>query len=130
MPILGIGTAMAKWHTVIELSLFSAKAEKRLSETERDGIIDALARNPWAGVVIPGTHGVRKYRHGVGGRGKSGGVRVIYYFYDEGWPLFLLQFYAKGEKADLTPAERKAVGKLAQQLKESMRRGRSRNEVR
>ncbi len=124
MPNLGIAMAMAKWHTVIELSLFSAKAEKRLSETERDGIIETLAQNPWAGAVIPGTHGVRKYRHGIGGRGKSGGARVIYYFYDEGWPLFLLQFYAKGEKADLTPAERKTVGKVAQQLKDSMKRER------
>ena len=121
---------MAKWHTVIELSLFSAKAEKRLSEAERDDIIDTLARNPWAGAVIPGTHGVRKCRHGIGGRGKSGGARVIYYFYDEGRPLFLLQFYAKGEKADLTPAERKAMGKLAQQLKDGMRRERSRKDVR
>ncbi len=65
----------------------------------------------------------------IGARGKSGGVRVIYYFYDEGWPVFLLQFCAKREKADLTAAERKATGKLAQQLKDSMKRQRGRRDV-
>jgi len=108
---------------------FAAKADRRLSEPERDDIVDGLAKNPWAGAVIPGTHGVRKWRYAVGTRGKSGGVRVIYYFYDEGWPVFLLQLYAKGEKADLTAAERNAMGKLAQQLKDSMKRQRSRRDV-
>ncbi|MGE0121274.1 MAG: type II toxin-antitoxin system RelE/ParE family toxin [Dongiaceae bacterium] len=120
---------MGKWHTVVESSLFAAKAGKRLSELERDGIVDGLARNPWAGAVIPGTHGVRKWRYAVGARGKSGGVRVIYYFYDEGWPVFLLQLYTKKEKADLTAAERNAMGKLAQQLKDSMKRQRSRRDM-
>ncbi len=115
---------MGKWHTVVEMSLFAAKADKQLSELERDSIVDHLAQNPWAAAVIPGTHGVRKWRHGMGGRGKSGGVRVIYYFYDEGWPVFLLQLYAKSERADLTAAERKSMGKLALQLKDSMRRQR------
>jgi mRNA-degrading endonuclease RelE of RelBE toxin-antitoxin system len=63
-------------------------------------------------------------------RGKSGGVRVIYYFYDEEWPVFLLQLYAKGEKADLTAAERKTMGKLALQLKHSMRRERGGKDMR
>jgi len=112
---------MGKWHTVVETSRFAAKAVKLLSEDERDDIIDTLARDPLAGDVIPGTHGVRKYRHGIGHRGKSAGIRVIYYVYSKDWPLFLLQFYAKGEKANLTRAERNAVGKLAQELKASMR---------
>jgi hypothetical protein len=73
---------------------------------------------------------VRKWRYGIGARGKSGGVRVIYCFYDEGWPVFLLQLYAKGEKADLTVAERNSLGKVAQQLKHSMRQQRSRKDVR
>jgi hypothetical protein len=80
--------------------------------------------------VIPGTHGLRQWRHAIRGRGKSGGVRVIYYFYDEGWPVFLLQIYTKGEKADLTAAERNVMGKAAQQLKDAMRRERSRKDMR
>ncbi len=110
------------------MSLFAAKADKQLSELERDSIVDHSPRT--LGPVIPGTHGVRKWRHGVGGRGKSGGLRVIYYFYDEGWPVFLLQLYAKSERADLTAAERKSMGKLALQLKDSMRRQRGAKDMR
>ena len=51
---------------------------------------DHLAARPKAGVLIEGTGGVRKLRWARDGRGKSGGVRVIYYFHSEAMPLYLL----------------------------------------
>jgi len=75
--------------TVAELPEYIRRAEKLLSDIERRSLIDYLAEHPKAGDVMEGTRGVRKLRWGRGGRGKSGGVRVIYYFYDEHMPLYL-----------------------------------------
>jgi mRNA-degrading endonuclease RelE of RelBE toxin-antitoxin system len=69
-------------NTIAELPAYRALAEKHLSEEERREIIDYLAEHPLAGDVLQGTGGIRKLRWGKGGRGKSGGVRVIYYFHD------------------------------------------------
>lgn len=46
------------------------------------------------------------------GKGKSGGVRVIYYYHDATMPLFLLTVFGKGEKANLSKAERNELAKL------------------
>jgi hypothetical protein len=51
------------------------------------------------------------------GRGKSGGVRVIYYFYDEEMPIYALLIYGKNERADLTPEQRKSVRTFATAIK-------------
>jgi hypothetical protein len=55
---------------------------------------------------------VRKLRWGRGGQGKSGGVRAIYYFHDEGMPLYLLTMFAKGDRANLSKAERNDLAEL------------------
>ncbi|MGO8858717.1 MAG: hypothetical protein ACLQO1_23915 [Steroidobacteraceae bacterium] len=61
-----------------------------LSEEEHFALITYLATHPTVGDEIVGTGGVRKVRYGAMGRGKSGGVRVIYYFYDEEMPIYAL----------------------------------------
>ena len=58
------------------------------------------------------TGGVRKLRWGRGGQGKSGGVRVIYYFHDEAMPLYLLTLFAKGGRGNLSKAERNELADL------------------
>ncbi len=65
--------------TVAETPTFSRQADKLFSEDEKRELIDHLAENPLAGDQIPGTGGVRKMRFGALGRGKRGGVRVIYF---------------------------------------------------
>lgn len=102
--------------TVAELSEFIRTADKLLTETERQDVIDYLAVHPKAGDLMEGTGGVRKLRWGRGGQGKSGGVRVIYYFYDELMPLYLLTLFAKGDKDNLTKAERNELHGLVQLL--------------
>jgi hypothetical protein len=62
--------------------------------------------------LIAETGGVRKLRWALSGRGKRGGARVIYYFYNEQLPVFLLAAYGKNEKANLSKAERNAMAKL------------------
>lgn len=69
--------------TLAELPEFIRAADKLLSLEERQDLIRYLALHPKAGDLMEGTGGVRKLRWRRGDHGKSGGVRVIYYFHDE-----------------------------------------------
>ena len=102
--------------TVAELPEFIRTADKLLSEIERQDVIRYLAEHPKAGSLMEGTGGVRKLRWGRGGQGKSGGVRIIYYFHDEVMPLYLLTLFAKGDQANLSKAERNDLAGLVQLL--------------
>ena len=55
------------------------------------------------------------------GKGKSGGVRVIYYYYDQDMPIYALLIYGKNERADLTAQQRKAVTAIAMVIKATRR---------
>ncbi len=68
-----------------------------------------IAADPLAGELIPGTGGARKLRFARRGAGKSGGYRTVHYFAGLDVPIFLLAVYGKGEKANLTQAERNAL---------------------
>lgn len=98
--------------TVAETPGYIRLAEKLLSEDERRDLISYLAEHPRAGDLIEGTSGVRKLRWGRGGRGKSGGVRVVYYVHSEAMPLYLLTLFAKNERANLSKAERNELADL------------------
>lgn len=103
--------------TVVETPVFLRRAEKLLSRDEHDALITCLAAYPLSGDEIVGTGGVRKLRFAAKGKGKSGGVRVIYYFYDRDMPIYALLIYGKNERADLTPEQRKAVASFAAAIK-------------
>ncbi len=78
-----------------------------------------VAAFPRDGDLIKGTSGVRKLRWRRSGRGKSGGVRVVYYFHSERMPLYLLTVFAKSERVDLTQRERNELSKLVDVLVET-----------
>lgn len=98
--------------TIAEVPYYIGRAEKLLTAPERQEIIDFLAARPKAGDLIEGTGGIRKLRWAYGGRGKSAGVRVIYYFHSDAMPLYLITLFAKNERANLTKAERNELAKL------------------
>jgi len=102
--------------TVAETSEFSGRAGKLLSEEERNELIYFLALRPKSGVVMEGTGGIRKLRWAREGKGKSGGVRIVYFFHSEKMPLYLLTVYGKNEKDDLSDSERNELAKLARML--------------
>jgi len=108
--------------TVVELPHYLRKAEALLSAEERKTAVDYLAIHPEAGILLQGTGGIRKLRWATGNRGKSGGVRLVYYCYDETMPLFMITVFAKNEKANLSKAERNDLAKLAAVLRDSYRR--------
>ncbi len=102
--------------TVVETPAYLTKALRLLSEDERADIITYLANHPDAGVLIRGSGGVRKVRHGRQGQGKRGGVRVVYFYHDRQLPLFLLTVFGKSERANLSRAEINQLGKLCRQI--------------
>ncbi len=96
---------------------FQRRAETLLTEGERQSLILHLAHHPLAGVVVQGTGGVRKLRWAAGQKGKRGGVRILYYFYNETMPLFLLTLFAKSVQEDLSKAEQELLAKLSTHLR-------------
>jgi hypothetical protein len=102
--------------TVAEVPEYIRRSEKLLSDGERRDVVNYLAAHPKAGDLMEGTGGVRKLRWGRGGQGKSGGVRVIYYFHSEAMPLYLLTLFAKNERANLSKAERNDLAGLVEIL--------------
>ncbi len=106
----------ARLHTVAETATYLALAEKLLSEGERVAIIDLLAVTPDVGDLIPGTGGLRKVRIPLGGRGKRGGGRVIYYFHSARIPVYLLLAYAKNERDDFSSEQRAVLKRLVDRI--------------
>jgi len=71
-------------HTVVETPSYLASAkEEKMTEAEMKAAVDLIAANPEAGDVIVGAGGCRKVRIAGKGKGKSGGYRVVTYFYDD-----------------------------------------------
>lgn len=93
--------------SVIEFAGYRRRASELLTTGQRDAVIDLIAYEPTRGDIIPGSGGLRKVRVGRHGIGKRGGTRVVYYFYNEDFPILLLALYAKNEKSDLTVAEKR-----------------------
>lgn len=81
----------------IEATTFTKYVYDYLTEDEYLGLQSHLLQYPEAGKVVPGSGGVRKVRWGMSGRGKSGGVRVIYYFKKQDDEIWLLTIYSKNE---------------------------------
>ncbi|MEM6381557.1 MAG: addiction module toxin RelE [Pseudomonadota bacterium] len=108
--------------TVAELKGVSRQLEKLLGEDEVNALVDFIAHNPESGVVMPNTNGIRKLRWNLRGKGKSRGMRVIYFFHDLNMPLFLLAVYSKGEKLRPTKREEKQMRDLVNSLKAEHRR--------
>lgn len=102
--------------TVAELPEYQRRAAKLLSDDERLDVVNYLAAFPKEGDRKRDTGGIRKLRWARHGRGKSGGVRVIYYFHSERIPLYLLTVFAKNERNDLTQSERNELSKLVRIL--------------
>ncbi|CAG0980891.1 Toxin HigB-2 [Anaerolineae bacterium] len=102
--------------TVAETAPFQNKIGKLLSDEERSDLISYLAEHPNAGVLIQGTGGIRKLRWSRQGMGKSGGIRVIYYFHSEMMPVYLLAAFGKNEKDNISAEEKHLLAKIVKDL--------------
>jgi hypothetical protein len=79
----------------VETRLFTRLVQEYLSDDEYSKLQQTLLANPEAGAVIPGSGGIRKLRWGVAGRGKRGGIRVIYFLRTRQGQIWMLTLYPK-----------------------------------
>ncbi len=100
--------------TVVATTRYEREVRRLLVELERTAMEESIAADPEAHPVVPGTGGVRKARWGRGRKGKSGGVRAIYYYVAAKTVVYLLLVYSKSEQSDMTAADRKAVKKFVE----------------
>lgn len=115
---------MTKLLTVIETPTFLKDVKRaELDAEEHRSLINFLAANPTAGVVMEGTGGVRKVRFAGESTGKSGGYRVVYYYHDMEIPLFALALFSKSEKANLTQAERNELREIMPRIVKAYKEG-------
>jgi hypothetical protein len=91
---------------------YDRRARKLFTPAERAVAELEIALAPTAWPVIRGTGGARKARAARGGRGKSGGVRIIYYVVTRRGVVYLIDAYAKSEKENLTDADTREIRKL------------------
>lgn len=101
---------------------FEVLALSLLGKEAYDDFIEFLARNYLKGDIIPGTDGVRKLRYARQGRGKSGGFRVIYYYYADNRLIVPFTMFAKNEKANLSQAEKNELSSIVQEIKKEFRK--------
>jgi mRNA-degrading endonuclease RelE of RelBE toxin-antitoxin system len=95
--------------TFVETKLFTQRVHDYLADDEYAALQEAIARNPEAGDVIRGSGGVRKLRWRLAGRGKRGGVRVIYYLRPQLAEVWMLTLYAKNEAQSIPAAVLKRI---------------------
>jgi len=111
-------------HTVVEAPAYLADAKAvGMTEADRDAVVQMLANRPQAGIEISGTSGARKVRVAGRGKGKSGGYRVITFYSGQDIPVFLLTADSKGEKANLSKAERNELKSILAEIVREYRRG-------
>ena len=98
----------------IELPPFERYRQDYLKDDQYRNLQNFLLQMPRAGDVIAGTGGLRKLRHSdpIRGKGKRGGLRIIYYWYELKLQFWLFTLYDKDEMEDLGLKERRALMEL------------------
>ena len=100
----------------VETAVFTRRVRELLGEGEYRALQLALLLRPEQGPVMRGSGGLRKVRWAAaGGGGKSGGVRVIYYWEPARETFYMLFAYRKSEQGDLTPAQTKLLARLVRE---------------
>jgi hypothetical protein len=108
----------------VELPAFERRRAEYLDDSAFRGLQNLLMQHPDVGDLIPETGGLRKLRFADArrGKGKRGGLRVIYYWWDSGLQFWLFTVYDKDEMTDLTAPQRKALKAM---IKEELKARRS-----
>ena len=100
----------------IETPTFTRTITELLSDDSYAQMQMALVENPALGDLIRGGGGIRKLRYAVQGRGKSAGVRVIYYWLKDECQIYLLLAYPKSAKDTLADKEVALLYDLVKEL--------------
>lgn len=99
----------------IETPVCTTSIRRHLDDETYRALQVALLLRPTQGSLIPGSAGLRKLRWAAAGRGKRGGLRLIYYWEPESQTFYMLYLYAKNEQGDLTAAQVKMLAKVVRE---------------
>ncbi|MBI5023489.1 MAG: hypothetical protein HZC18_00605 [Candidatus Omnitrophica bacterium] len=99
----------------IETSVFTKASRSLLTDPELRQLQMTLLLHPDMGQVIPGSGGLRKIRWVSGGKGRRGGLRVIYYWVTADHKIYLLYVYSKSKQEDLAPDQIKVLKRLIEE---------------
>jgi hypothetical protein len=100
---------------IVETSIFTRQVQALLDDDDYRRLQMTLVLRPQAGDLIPGGGGLRKIRWSARGRGKRGGVRMIYYWAVQQDRILMLLLYAKNEQDDLTSEQLKVLRKIIEE---------------
>lgn len=96
----------------IETPVFTRRISRYMDDDQYRRLQEVLIDYPDCGDVIPGSCGLRKLRWRLAGRGKRGGVRIIYYWMKSAEQIYLLYVYAKNETQDMSRYQLKALRQI------------------
>ena len=99
----------------LETPIFTKLIQKLISDEEYHLLQLQLSVRPESGDIIKGSGGIRKIRWSGSGRGKRGGIRVIYYYFNENEQIYMLFAYPKSKKDDLTADQLKQLKQLVEE---------------
>jgi len=99
---------------IIETTFFTRQIQRLLSDDEYRQLQADLVNHPEQGEIIQGSGGLRKTRWSVQGRGKRGGIRVIYYWVVNQDQILMLMAYVKNEQENLTPEQVKILRQIVE----------------
>lgn len=100
---------------IIETIVFTRQVKRLLTDQEYRQFQADIITRPDKGAVIPRSGGLRKIRWGYRGKGKRGGVRVIYYWVVDRDRVLMLYMYPKNAQDNLSPSHLKALAKLVKE---------------
>ncbi|TKB54158.1 MAG: hypothetical protein E8D50_05040 [Nitrospira sp.] len=100
---------------VVETPVFTSALRHHLDDDTYRTLQWALVLRPAQGPIIPGGGGLRKLRWSAQGRGKRGGIRLIYYWDPPSYTFYMLYLYAKNEQGDLTSSQAKTLARLVRE---------------
>jgi hypothetical protein len=98
---------------IVETPIFTRRVLEALTDDEYRELQHFIAQYPGAGDIIPGSHGLRKLRWSISGKGKRGGTRVIYYWLRPRDIILMLFIFTKSERSDLTRDQLKILKGIA-----------------
>ncbi|MCK4754514.1 MAG: type II toxin-antitoxin system RelE/ParE family toxin [Calditrichia bacterium] len=99
---------------IIETPIFTKRVQEILTIEEYRLFQIKIIGDPKAGKIIQGSGGIRKIRWSASGRGKRGGSRILYYWYNEQNLLLMLFIFKKNEKDDLTTDQIKILKSIVE----------------
>ena len=99
---------------IIETSVFTKRLNALLSNEDYRLLQNEIILNPGKGKIIRGSGGLRKIRWSISGKGKSGGVRIIYYWVKTKEIILMLLIYSKNEQDNLSIAQMKTLKSLVE----------------